>query len=163
MEDLAGNDEIFHEEFAKVITNEDILEADDIFDPEEFYNYVNMELALDRHDDGPEFARFKKRLKDKDGITIGIAADNPILDTRMYEVEYADGYKTAMTANPIASELFSQVDQYGQRFVLFNAIIDLRTNGIQTSHLLVVSLLLLFPLDIWIKESPSFICVLSVR
>ena len=32
-EDLAGNDEIFHEEFARVITNEDIPEADDIFDP----------------------------------------------------------------------------------------------------------------------------------
>ena len=34
-----------------------------------------------------------------------------------------------MTANAIASNLFSQVDQDGQRFVLFNAIIDLRTDG----------------------------------
>ena len=49
-----------------------------------------MELALDRHDDGPEFARVNNRLKDKDVIPIGIAADNPILDTRMYEVEYSD-------------------------------------------------------------------------
>ena len=30
---FAGDDEIFHEEFARVITNEDILEVDDIFDP----------------------------------------------------------------------------------------------------------------------------------
>ena len=45
-----------------------------------------MELALDRHDNGPEFARVNKRLKDKDGRAIGIAADNPILDTRMYEI-----------------------------------------------------------------------------
>ena len=66
-----------------MITNEDIAEADDIFDPEEFDNCVNMELALDRHDDRPGFARFNKRLKEKDGIPIGIAADNPILDTRM--------------------------------------------------------------------------------
>ena len=50
-EDLAGDDKIFHEEFSRVITNEDIPEADNIFDPEEFYNYFNMELALDRHDD----------------------------------------------------------------------------------------------------------------
>ena len=48
-----------------MITNEDIPEAEDIFDPEEFDNYVNMELALDRDDDGPEFARFNKRLKKK--------------------------------------------------------------------------------------------------
>ena len=88
-----------------------------------------MELALDRHDDKPEFERVNKRLNDKDGIPIGIAADNPILYTRMYEVEYADGYITAMTANTLASNLFSQVDQYGQRFVLFNAIIDSRTDG----------------------------------
>ena len=58
-----------------MITNEDIPEADDIFDPEEFDNYVNMELALDRHYDEHEFARFNKRLKDKDGRPIGIAAE----------------------------------------------------------------------------------------
>ena len=49
-----------------MITNEDIPETDDIFDPEKFDNYVNMELALDRHDDGPELAKVKKRLKYKD-------------------------------------------------------------------------------------------------
>ena len=52
-----------------------------------------MKLSLDRHDDGPEFERVNKRLKEKYGIPIGIAVDNPILDTRMYEVEYYDGYK----------------------------------------------------------------------
>ena len=65
---------------------------------------------MDRHDCGPEFARVNKRLKDKYGISIVIAADNPILDTRMYEVEYADGYKTSITANTISRNLFSQVD-----------------------------------------------------
>ena len=72
-----------------------------------------MELALDRHDNGPEFARVNNILKDKDGRPIVIAADNLILYTRMYEVEYDEGYKTSMTANAIASKLFSQVDQYG--------------------------------------------------
>ena len=130
-EDLAGNNEIFHEEFARVITNEDIPEADDIFNPEEFDNFVNMELALDRHDDGPEFARVNKRLQEKYGRPIIIAADNPILDIRMYGVEYADGYKTVMTDNIISSNLFYQVDQDGQSLLLFNAIIDSRTDGTQ--------------------------------
>ena len=67
-----------------------------------------MELALDRHDDGPEFARVNKILKERYGRPIGIAADNPILDTRMYEVEYADVYKTAITANAIESNLFTK-------------------------------------------------------
>ena len=52
-----------------------------------------MALALDSHNNGPEFVRFNKRLKVKIGRPIGIAADNPILDTRMYEVEYVDGCK----------------------------------------------------------------------
>ena len=94
-----------------------------------FDNYVNMEIAIDQHDDRPEFARVTKRLKDKDGLPIGKASENPILDTRMYEVEYVDGYKTAMAANAIASNLFAQVDQDGQRFVLFDKIIDHRTDG----------------------------------
>ena len=92
-----------------MITNEDISEADDIFDPEYFDNYFNMEIALDMHDNGTEFGKVNNRLKEKDSRPIGIAEDNPILDTMMYEVEYADGYKTAMTANTLASKLFSQV------------------------------------------------------
>ena len=68
-------------------------------------------------------------LKDKDGLPIGTASENPILDTRMHEVEYADGYKTAMAANAIAKNLFAQVDQDGQCFGLFEEIIDHRTDG----------------------------------
>ena len=72
-EDLAGDDEIFHDEFSRVITNGDVPEADEEFSPEEFDSYVNMEIALDRHTEGPEFARVTKRLKDKEGRPIGIA------------------------------------------------------------------------------------------
>ena len=45
----------------------------------------------------------------------------------MYKFEYTDGYKTAMISNAIESNLFYQVDQDGQRFVIFDAIIDSRT------------------------------------
>ena len=62
-----------------------------------------MEIAINRHDDGTEFARVTKLLKEKDGLPIGTASKNPILYPRMYEVEYADGYKTAMAANAIAN------------------------------------------------------------
>ena len=89
-----------------MITNEDIPESDDIFDPEEFDNYVNMELALDRQNNGPEFARVKNRFRGKYGRPIGVAADSPILDASMYEFEYADGYKTVMKSNEISSNLF---------------------------------------------------------
>ena len=44
-EELADDDGVFYEEFTRVITNADIPEANDIFDPESFDdNYLNMEL-----------------------------------------------------------------------------------------------------------------------
>ena len=47
----------------------------------------------------------------------------------MHEVEYADGYKSVMAENATANNLFAQVDQDGQGFVLFEDIIDHRTDG----------------------------------
>ena len=90
-----------------------------------------MELELDRQGEGSEFARVTKRLKDKDGRPIGTASKNLILDYQMYEVEYKDGHKVAMAANAIASNIFAQVDQDGQRLVLFDEIIDWKTDGSQ--------------------------------
>ena len=61
-----------------------------------------MELALDWGGEQPEYARVKKLLKNNQGWPIGIAYDNPILDTRMYEVKYQDGHTAALAANLIA-------------------------------------------------------------
>ena len=93
-----------------------------------------MKIAIDQHDDIPKFARVTKRLKDKDGLTIRTASKKPILDTRMYEVEYADRYKTATAENAIANNLLDQVDQDEQRFILFDDMIDHRTNGTETKE-----------------------------
>ena len=38
-----------------------------------------MELALDRHDNGPDFSRVNKILKEKCGRPFRIASDNPII------------------------------------------------------------------------------------
>ena len=66
---------------------------------------------MPRDGDGPEFARVTKRMKDTHGLPIGTANSNPILDTRMYEVEYQDGYKASLTENTIAQNLFAQVNE----------------------------------------------------
>ena len=76
------NDEIFIEEFQRNYSNPDIKDED-----EEMDSYLNMEVALPRDTDGPEFAKITKRLHDANGVPIGEANSNPILDTRVYEVE----------------------------------------------------------------------------
>ena len=55
-----------------------------------------MVIALPRDSEGLEFARVTKWLRDTNDITIGTTNDNPILDTRMYEVEFLDGHKAAL-------------------------------------------------------------------
>ena len=122
----------FVQEFGRTINDPGIKEADQEFTPDVFDDtYLHMELALPREGGEVQLGRVVKRLRDKDGLPIGTANDNPILDSRMYEVEFQDGYKTALAANAIAENLFAQIDDEGNRHVLFQEIIDFRTNGKQ--------------------------------
>ena len=67
-------------------------------------------------------------MKDANGLPIGLANENPILDTRMYEVEYLDGERMSLAANNIAENLFAQIDGDGNRQVLMDKIIGHRSN-----------------------------------
>ena len=69
-----------------------------------------MELVLPKDGESAQFAKVTKRLRDANGLPIGVAHDNPMLDTRIYEVEYNDSHKASLTANIIAKKVFSQVD-----------------------------------------------------
>ena len=132
-EDWAGFmefDEEFKEEFNKIFNEDKITEADATFTPEVFdYIYLNIELALPRDGGESTFAHVTKRLKDANRFPIGTSHENPILDTIVYEVEYAYGHKSFMAANSIAMNLFAQVDTEGNRNVLFDEIADHRTDG----------------------------------
>ena len=46
-----------------------------------------MELTLP-HKESQTWAKVTKRLRDANGLPIGTANENPILDSRVYEVEY---------------------------------------------------------------------------
>ncbi len=128
--ELIESDPDFTEEFARTFDNPDVKEADEEFDPDSHDGHINMELLLDRPGAEPELARVTKRLKDKDGKPVGVAhGNNPVLDTRLCEVECKDGCKAAVAANTIAENLFSQVDGDGHRQVIFDAIIGHRTDG----------------------------------
>ena len=114
-----------------MVSNDKIKEADEEFTPDTYDNrYLNMELAVPRGDSpNPQYAKVTKRLRDADGIPIGMANENPILDSRMYEVEYQYSTKASLAANYIAENLFTQVDQEGDRHVLLDELIDYRVNG----------------------------------
>ena len=88
-----------------------------------------MELALPRDEDGLKFAKVRKRLRDATGLPIGTDYDNLLLDTRLYEAEYAADFKASVAANTIEIHMFYQVGNGGNVLVLFDEIIYHRTDG----------------------------------
>ena len=82
--EFINHDSYFQEEFDRIFSSEDIMEADETFTPDTYDDtYLLMELELPINGDQPEFARVAKRLKDANRLTIGTANQNPILDTIM--------------------------------------------------------------------------------
>ncbi|KAI2500086.1 Reverse transcriptase (RNA-dependent DNA polymerase) [Fragilaria crotonensis] len=134
--DPDNEDPEFFEEFARVIDNASLHHADDVITATDDVKamevgsdqYIGMELALPRGDDGEMIhGRVTKRMRDEEGRPIGTAHNNPLLDSRRYEVEYVDGNVEELTANIIAENLIAQVDDEGRRQMMFEEIIDHRT------------------------------------
>ena len=99
------DDPDFVEEFQNVVSDHSMPEQDDIFTPDVFDDsYLHMEIALPRgggDQEDTQFGKVTKRLHDKEGWLIGMANDNPMLDTQEYEVEFLDGHWESLSANII--------------------------------------------------------------
>ena len=59
-----------------------------------------------------------------DGTKKGMAHPNPLFDTQAYLVEFKDGSVAEYTANIIAENIYSQVDQEGRSFSILQEITD---------------------------------------
>ena len=133
----------FCEWFGRIYNNDEIPDADDEKStPDVLDNkYLNMEVDLPGYDEGQEVARVVKQFWDKYGIPIGTAKDNPILDSWIYEVEYADGNQTPLAANAIAEIWFAQVDDEGHCSVLLQEIVNHHVNGreVTKEHSFIIS------------------------
>ena len=65
-----------------------------------------MELGLLRiYDDGLIHIIVKICKLDDEGKDVGTMNNNPLIDTREYEVDFSDGVTEALTANIIAENL----------------------------------------------------------
>ena len=87
--------------------------------------HLTAELLLP-HGDTMQRAQVLCRHKDNAGLPIGRRDDNPILDSRMYDIEFLDSFTDVVTANFIAENLFSQVDEQGQEFQIMEEMLDCR-------------------------------------
>ena len=84
---------------------------------------IHAEVALPQGD-RLRTAKVTGRTVDPDGRTVGTYSDNPILNTLVYDVEFPDGEVKEYSANVIAENLFSQVDDEGFALSVFDSILD---------------------------------------
>ena len=95
-------------------------------DEETYDAYVSAKVQLPRGDEYV-MGTVTRRKRDRDGNLIGKGDKNPILDTRLYEVEFDDGEVLEYSANIIAENLYSQVDEEGRHVLLMDSILDHRS------------------------------------
>jgi hypothetical protein len=94
-----------------------LTEIDDVVGTSEYYpegynGYIASEVLLPKGDEY-KVGKVVQRKVDEDGKPQGLSNDSPILDTREYEVEFADGDVLKYAANVIAQNLYSNVDHDG--------------------------------------------------
>ena len=64
------------------------------------------------------------RSKYAKGNVMGRSHTNLILDTQIYQVEFARGHVTELTANIIAESMYAQCDTEGNEYSLLDALVD---------------------------------------
>ena len=128
-EDLYEFNPDFKNDFGRNFSDGTIAEADDFTPYVLDDTHLNMELTLPKDGNSAQFSKVTNELRHENGLLIGVAQDNQMLDTIIYEVEYHDGHKASLTTNTIAENLFSHVNEEGNWHVLLYCIANHRTNG----------------------------------
>ena len=88
--------------------------------------YIGAEIVIPDRDAVPVLAKVKKRKRDAADQPIGEANSNPILDTRVYELEFPDGHIEEYAVNVIAENLLNMADDDGWDCGLLEEIEDFR-------------------------------------
>jgi hypothetical protein len=114
------------EEAARIIPDvEDTVDANGrLLEQQPMYDrIINAEVQLQL---GEDISRGKvvRRALGPDGVTTGSYADNPMLNSIVYEVEFPDGQTREYAANTIAENMLSQVDSDGYSTTLMQGIVD---------------------------------------
>ena len=68
----------------------------------------------------------KVRKQDLDDNPIGCQSDNPILDTRLYDIEFPDGKVTPLMANTIVQAMYTQSNVDGNEYLLLKSFVDVQ-------------------------------------
>ena len=96
--------------------------------PEANDNYVNALVMFPRRN---SYARGKFIGQKRDAVwnAVGSSNDNLILDTREYSVKFDDGEVSKLTANVIAESMYASYDDFGNKYLMMESIVDYQKNN----------------------------------
>ena len=101
--------------------------------PEYHDQYIGAEVALP-FQGTLTTGKVKRRTRTDAGELFGQSNENPILDTRSYDVEFPDGTVSSYTANVIAMNMLAQCDEEGNHLATLDGIIGHETDGTEVLH-----------------------------
>ena len=101
--------------------------------PEAADNYVGASVLLPIEGD-QRSGKVTRCARDRDGNLVGVSSRVPILDTRLYEVEFPDGRTAEFSANAIAEHIYAQCDPDGNQYLLLDAIVDHKKDSNAVLH-----------------------------
>jgi hypothetical protein len=93
------------------------------FNHDQYHKFIAARVSLPVGGE-MKHGRVVKRKRDDDGLLIGVAHPNPLLDTSLYELEFEDGVTEAFAPNIIAESVFAKVDDEGNEYALIDEIAD---------------------------------------
>ena len=126
LEDLGLEDTPQYDPYEDETQNEQLFpELAEVLEPmsEVGDYYKEAKVMLPR---GDQLARghVVARSQDANGNFMGRSHKNPILDVRMYGVEFTGGKVTELTTNIIAESMYAQCNSDGNEYLLLDALVD---------------------------------------
>ena len=91
--------------------------------PELGNQYIGAEIMLPRRDKMARGHVVVQRCN-TNGSIMGRAYANPIMDTKLYQVEFKGGKIMELTTNDIAESMYAQCDADGNEYLLLDVIVD---------------------------------------
>ena len=89
--------------------------------------HIGLELTLPNQGVQRK-GRVVKRKRNENNELIGKAHENPMLDTRIYEIDFGDGTYHEYTTNLIMENLYSQVDDDGNQYGILKGITNAKSD-----------------------------------
>ena len=101
----------------------------DVDDITDYDLYINAEVMVPKDGKHMQAAKVIRQAKNKFGKTYGTYNQNPILNTKVYDVMFPDGSVSQYAANVIAENIYAQIDEEGHRYQIMDYILDHRKDG----------------------------------